>query len=265
MNRWSVIPVRKTNRKTITEMSLIFVRILLVISLCRNGFGNSRINQGTPIDITNAPYMARVRIKLSPTVGFACDGSILSDSYILTAGHCRMAFLFKKLNFSFLQSYHLLGVTDESNINVSNPPLFGPSNFSILVGATDLDYPDQGEAHDVSKVFFREFSTKNDLAMFKLSTKINLDGKTKKAVTLPNNMFYSPKNRTDAHVDGWGTNPQNSENLLRANIYTISVQECNTGADVGRDRTYQICTSGLNGAGPCKVSLFKHRIIFEND
>lgn len=32
--------------------------------------------------------MARVRIKQSATVGGACDGSIISDTYILTAGHC---------------------------------------------------------------------------------------------------------------------------------------------------------------------------------
>ncbi len=75
------------------------------------------------------------------------------------------------------------------------------------------------------------------------------------AVSLPNNSYYSPRNRTDAYVDGWGTNPQNTNNLLRADIYTISVQECN-GGDEDRDRTYQICTWGVDGAGPCVVSIF---------
>lgn len=74
-------------------MSFILVRILLVTLFCKNGFGDSRINLGRKIDITDAPYMARVRIKQSPTVGSACDGTIISDMYILTAGHCRMAFL----------------------------------------------------------------------------------------------------------------------------------------------------------------------------
>ncbi|KAJ6637452.1 hypothetical protein Bhyg_10182, partial [Pseudolycoriella hygida] len=49
-----------------------------------------------------------------------------------------------------------------------------------------------------------------------------------------------------------GYNPQNTDNLLRAEIYTISMEECNTGADEGRDRTYQICTRGENNAGPCQ-------------
>ncbi len=106
----------------------------------------------------------------------------------------------------------------------------------------------------VSKVFLREFSSKNDLAILKLSSKINLDGKTKIAVTLPANAYYSPKNRTEAYVDGWGTNPEKTINLLRADIYTMSVQECNSGSNAGRDRTYQICTFGDHGAGPCQVS-----------
>ncbi len=139
-------------------------------------------------------------------------------------------------------------------MNVPNPPLYGPSNFSILVGTDDLDHEERGEVYLVSKVFFREFSSKNDLAIFKLSSRIKLDGKTKMAVSLPANSYYSPKNRTDAYVDGWGTNPQNTEKLLRADIYTISVQECTTGADAGRDRSHQICTRGENAAGPCEVS-----------
>lgn len=81
-------------------MSFIFVRILLVTLICKNGFGTLRVNQGRPIDIEDAPYMARVSIKQSPTDGGACDGTILSDLYILTAGHCMDDFI--ELNLYFL-------------------------------------------------------------------------------------------------------------------------------------------------------------------
>lgn len=91
--------------------------------------------------------------------------------------------------------------------------------------------------------------------MLKLSSRIALDGMRKMAITLPTDMNYVPENRTDAYVVGWGTNPQNSDHLLSTDIYTISVDECNTGADAGRDRTYQICTYGHNSAGPCLVSI----------
>lgn len=232
-------------------MSLIFVRLLLFVLLLKNGLGQSRVNQGREIDLEDAPYMARVRIKVSPDNGGACDGSILSDMFILTAGHCKFD-LFRF--FVIFLLIYTAGVTDESNINVKNPPLHGPSNFSILIGTSDLDNG-EGEVYTVSKVFFREYSSKNDMAILKLSSRIMLDGITKRAVTLPNSMQYSPKNRTSCYVDGWGANPQNSDKLLRADIYTISLEECNTGADAGRDRTYQICTRGDNGAGPCQVSM----------
>lgn len=88
-----------------------------------------------------------------------------------------------------------------------------------------------------------------------------LDGVKKRATILPTNMNYSPRNRTKAYVDGWGTNPQNTYNLLRADVYTISVEECDRGADAGRDRSHQICTLGDNGAGSCIVSIYNVHVI----
>lgn len=92
--------------------------------------------------------------------------------------------------------------------------------------------------------------------MLKLSSRITLNGITKMAVTLPSSMSYAPENRTNVYVDGWGTNPQNpnSYHLFRADIYILSLEECNSGADAGRNRTYQICTLGDDNAGPCVVS-----------
>lgn len=107
----------------------------------------------------------------------------------------------------------------------------------------------------VSKVFFRAFTSENDIALLKLSSSIQFDNKTKMAVTLPTDANYSPKNRTDAYVDGWGTNPQQTYNLLRADVYTITVDECNKD-EPGRNRTYQICAFGIDGAGPCEVSIW---------
>lgn len=142
-----------------------------------------------------------------------------------------------------------------------NPKLHDPSAFTVLIGTGDLSKPQQGEFFSVSKVFLREYSTHNDMAILKLSRKIMLDGITKLAVTLPTNTNYYPKNRTNAYVDGWGKNPQNTQKLLRGNIYTLSPQEC-----LG-DPKYQICTLGDSGAGPCQVSILHlhldYKVLFE--
>lgn len=74
------------------KMSKTFVQILLLSLLCKSGLGKSRVNKGNEIEIEDAPYMAYVQIRLTATKGLACDGSILSDSFILTAGHCKLIF-----------------------------------------------------------------------------------------------------------------------------------------------------------------------------
>lgn len=67
---------------------LVF-RFLILVAVCNSAFGEEKINMGRNITIAMAPYMARISIKISTFVGYACDGSILSDLYILTAGHCK--------------------------------------------------------------------------------------------------------------------------------------------------------------------------------
>lgn len=71
-------------------MEFFLVKILAFLFLVRSeAFEQSRINMGYPIDIEQAPYMAKLFLKFNETNGSECGGSILSDQYILTAGHCK--------------------------------------------------------------------------------------------------------------------------------------------------------------------------------
>lgn len=86
-----------------------------------------------------------------------------------------------------------------------------------MIGSSFTDNSDgKGERYYVSRVFLRVFSSENDIAMLKLSSRIKLDGTTRKAVTLPSSMDYFPENRTNAHVDGWGNE---RDILLSSRIY----------------------------------------------
>lgn len=63
----------------------VFHGILFSLLVVEQVFGNGRILNGYPIDIEQAPYMAYLSIS---DVG-SCGGSIVSDRFILTAGHCK--------------------------------------------------------------------------------------------------------------------------------------------------------------------------------
>lgn len=49
--------------------------------------GSGRIYRGYPIEIEQAPYMARVNFLIG-NFGGSCGGSIVHEQFILTAGHC---------------------------------------------------------------------------------------------------------------------------------------------------------------------------------
>lgn len=105
------------------------------------------------------------------------------------------------------------------------------------------------------QVLFREYSKYNDIAMLRMN-QIPINGQTIKAAVLPSSTTYTPANRTNVYSQGWGYNNENERsNLLhRAELYTITAEECNvTPEDQGRDRTYQICTFGYDNAQPCGV------------
>lgn len=104
-----IVEQHSSKRIWSAKMSLIFVQILLILSLCKNGFAKSRVNQGMEIDIEDAPYMARLQVLLNATLALGCDASILSEWFLLTAGHCKNNFLLLN-NVSFPGNFHFVQV-----------------------------------------------------------------------------------------------------------------------------------------------------------
>ncbi|KAJ6648203.1 Chymotrypsin-1, partial [Pseudolycoriella hygida] len=188
------------------------VRTLSLILLWVNGFGMVRINGGAEITIEEAPYMAYIRFNVDAVNEKSCDGVIKSSPYN------------------------------------PFPVIIDPKDISVLVGTAALDKPDEGQTFKVAKIFLKDYDRRNDIAILKLTRIIVLNWDTLSTVYLPADSTYVPENGTKVHVEGWGVNPQNTYNLLRAHIYTIYGERCDKE---GADPKYQICTLGKKNAGPC--------------
>lgn len=63
----------------------------LILFFIDSAIAGTRILNGYPVDIEQAAYMVHLRISKGTGVGF-CGGSLVSRSYVLSAGHCMLKF-----------------------------------------------------------------------------------------------------------------------------------------------------------------------------
>jgi secreted trypsin-like serine protease len=71
-----------------------FLIILLILSVsiytlnANLNVNNIKILSGYSIDITDAPFMAKIEVKFNQGHSY-CGGSIIRNNFILTAAHCK--------------------------------------------------------------------------------------------------------------------------------------------------------------------------------
>ncbi|CAF0786021.1 unnamed protein product [Rotaria sordida] len=129
-----------------------------------------------------------------------CGGSIISDSHILTAAHCT-----QRLNF--------------------------PSSVRVYVGSIDLF--SGGQVREVSKIYnhpnYSPSNYRNDIAILKLSSPLNLDQAGIDLVCLPNvstsvlaNEEYPSANLNLVAI-GWGVQSEGSQ-VVSSILRQVTVQ-----------------------------------------
>lgn len=75
-------------------MTRVFKCFIVVLALVASSRAELELKvfNGYPIEITEAPFMAKVEVDL--TIGTSyCGGSIITEDFILTAAHCEFKFL----------------------------------------------------------------------------------------------------------------------------------------------------------------------------
>lgn len=74
-------------------MRQILVNFIIFINAIREiASSDLKILGGYPIEIDKAPFMAKIEVKFNVGISY-CGGSIINESYILTAAHCETSSL----------------------------------------------------------------------------------------------------------------------------------------------------------------------------
>lgn len=158
---------------------------------------NGRIVGGVDVAIEDVPYQASLQVN-----GFGfCGGIIISDEWIMTAGHC----------------------------------VFSYPDDQVRIRVGSIRKTNGGSLHSVSKIIRHEkFKTnrfgqpENDIAVIRIKETIKLD-----ATRLPIPMFEQDEESQagiSATITGWGAiyqgGPQ-SDKLQTVSIPIVSKKECN--------------------------------------
>ncbi|XP_052738135.1 transmembrane protease serine 9-like [Bicyclus anynana] len=175
----------------------------------------NKIVGGYDTTIQDFPYQAYLLLQKGSDY-YQCGGSIISDSYILTAAHC----------------------------------LSGVSKVFARVGSTDADSggTQYKSTHFKAHPKYNPGTLDYDVGLIHFSNKINLDGENAKAIQLAESGSSVPPDTT-LTVSGWGATSENgdvSPTLMAVQVPTVSTEECNNSYG---DITVRMICAGVPEGG----------------
>lgn len=155
--------------------------------------GTTRVVNGTDVEPKKYPFMVRFAalvLNMNTTPFFLkiqvaicedevplCGGTIIRESWILTAAHC----------------------VEEINVKA----------LTILYGITDISNSTKNIAFVKEIIMHEKYESKsiiNDISLLKLSERLHFNVKTVAKVILPPQSFEVPINDNKAAFIGWGLN-----------------------------------------------------------
>lgn len=223
-------------------------RISLLPRNCGQGYTGIRIHGGEEAPLGAYPWMAIMGYKEIgfDAIEYQCAGSIINNRYILTAAHC--------------VSPQLLAVKSLEVIGLGDWDLKTEMDCQMTkAGQKFCAPPTQNFTYEeiiVHPKYNTRASHSDDIALIRLSRKIDLSGNWMHPICLPPQgldvrRVISSEN-PEAIAAGWGSteNGTTSDRLLHVELPFVDSQVCNDTYS-GRTVSEQICLGGKVGQDSC--------------
>ncbi|XP_062542074.1 collagenase-like [Armigeres subalbatus] len=203
-------------------LTVLFATLLAVSSALPSP-KDGRVVNGQTATLGQFPFQVLLKVNFVPGGSALCGGSLLSDQWVLTAGHCTE----------------------------------GASSFEVHLGAVDFDNKeDDGRVVLTATEYYRHenydplFAT-NDVAVVKLPQPVEFNDRVQ-PVKLPkgSDSFSDRK----AVVSGWGLQKNGgkvAEKLQYAPLTVISNDECSKTFSALVIKPSTLCAEGEHAESPC--------------
>lgn len=225
--------------------SSILFSLVLIFSILTLANSQRRILGGFEVDISKCPW--QVCIQRKKNLMLHCGGGILSQKFVLSAGHCAQS--------------------------PKNGKIHDVKLFQVRVGSSSSK--EGGQVHNIQRVIihpnYQQKSVNSDLSLYELKTPLEFGPNVKKLRLPPQDTKSSDGMKLFLSGFGRISDTERTNQLMGQNVNILGRNACNkkfNESHIQNITVAMLCIRGLKGRGFCSGDsgkfIFKNRRILSN-